>query len=64
MENYNQRLQEHNAGLSNYTSKKIPWDLVYVEECTSRPEVLKREKNLKKVSKDRIDLALLVEYPY
>ena len=31
-ENYLQRLTDHNAGLSQYTSRKIPWQLIYVEE--------------------------------
>ncbi len=25
------RLQEHNAGLSHYTSAKMPWRLIYIE---------------------------------
>ncbi len=38
------RLQEHNAGLSNYTSKHIPWELVFFEEFSTRTEALEREK--------------------
>ena len=30
------RLDEHNAGLSQYTSKKIPWKLVYFERLESK----------------------------
>ncbi len=46
--NYLQRLEEHNSGLSQYTSRKTPWKLVYVEEFVSKTEALKREKMLKK----------------
>jgi len=46
--NYLQRLEQHNAGLSQYTSRKIPWKLVYVEELPSKTEALQRERTLKK----------------
>ena len=49
---YERRLSEHNAGLSVFTSKKIPWHLVYVELCPGKPAALKREKQLKRVNKD------------
>ena len=42
------RLQEHNQGLSKYTSAKIPWKLVYVEELPSKKGMLIREKKLKR----------------
>jgi putative endonuclease len=38
------RLEEHNSGLSNYTSKHIPWKLVLFEEHSTKKEALKREK--------------------
>lgn len=41
------RLTEHNSGKSLYTSRKIPWQLVYTEEFISKTEALKREKFLK-----------------
>jgi putative endonuclease len=46
--NLEQRLQYHNAGRSRYTSKKMPWKLVYSETFESRSDALKREKFLKK----------------
>jgi len=49
---------QHNNGESDYTSKKIPWKLVYVEEYTSKREALIRERNLKKADRQRI-LALI-----
>ena len=42
------RLNQHNNGLSGYTSKKTPWKLVYFEEFTSRKEAISRERFLKK----------------
>jgi putative endonuclease len=42
------RLSEHNAGLSGYTCKKIPWKLVYREQFESKSETRKREIFLKR----------------
>jgi len=53
-ENYKQRLDEHNAGLSQYTNTKKPWKLVYLEFFQSKSEALIREKNLKKYSHNRL----------
>jgi putative endonuclease len=46
--NYLDRLDEHNLGFSDYTSRKRPWKLVYVEEFPSKTEALKKEIRLKK----------------
>jgi putative endonuclease len=43
-ENIEQRLKSHNAGLVNFTSKHLPWDMVLFEEFASRSEAMKREK--------------------
>jgi putative endonuclease len=58
-ENYEERLKQHNEGLSIYTSRKIPWKLVYAEEHLLKASALKREKNLKKATIERIQ-ALIV----
>jgi putative endonuclease len=34
------RLGEHNAGKCIYTSRKIPWKIVYTEEFTSKTNLL------------------------
>ena len=57
-ENPTQRLQQHNAGESKYTSTKIPWKLVYVEELPTKKEALMREKYLKKLERSRIELLI------
>ena len=46
-EDLNRRLLEHNSGMVNYTSKYLPWDLVYWEEFPTRSEAMKREKFFK-----------------
>jgi putative endonuclease len=56
---YEKRLIEHNLGLSSYTSRKTPWKLVYAEKHDSKSSALKREKNLKKAARERIE-ALIV----
>ena len=48
------RLAQHNSAGSEYTSGKMPWKLVYVEEFKTKTEALIREKNLKKADKERI----------
>jgi len=47
-----QRLAEHNRGESKYTSLKVPWKLVYIEELPSKREMLIREKKLKRGNAD------------
>lgn len=41
------RVGEHNKGESTYTRKFTPWVLVYSEECESRGNAMKRERQLK-----------------
>jgi len=48
------RLLQHNNGESSYTSAKMPWQLVYVEECLSKRDALIRERVLKKYSHAQI----------
>jgi len=47
-------LQQHNNGETHYTSNKSPWKLVYVELFENKTEALRREKNLKKATTDRL----------
>jgi len=42
------RISQHNDGLGTYTSKKMPWRLVYFEMLSSREESILRESALKK----------------
>ena len=46
------RLQQHNEGLSKYTSGKRPWKIVYLEEMPDKKSMLIREKKLKRGNKD------------
>ncbi|MBN1986740.1 MAG: GIY-YIG nuclease family protein [Prolixibacteraceae bacterium] len=46
--NIEQRLSYHNSGKSRYTSRKMPWRLVYTEEFSTRSEAVKRERFFKK----------------
>ena len=52
--NPEKRLEEHNSGLTRYSSKYKPWKLVYLEEYGTKKEALIREKKLKKYSKAQI----------
>jgi len=42
-----QRIAEHNQGKSSYTSKLVPWNLVYYEAYLSKDDAQKRERSLK-----------------
>ena len=42
-----ERVRRHNEGRSPYTRAKIPWTVVYKEECVTRSEAMKRERELK-----------------
>lgn len=46
-ENLERRVQQHNNGESAYTSRKMPWDVVYFEEFPEKSDAIKREKFLK-----------------
>jgi len=45
------RLDQHNRGKSNFTSKYLPWRLVYYEYYSSKIDALEREKQLKRFAK-------------
>ena len=41
------RLSNHNAGISDYTSKAADWTLKYVETFSTRQLAMKREREIK-----------------
>ncbi|MGB4292666.1 MAG: GIY-YIG nuclease family protein, partial [Bacteroidales bacterium] len=43
------RLVKHNLGVTNFTRRGRPWELVYVEEFSSRTEAIKRESQIKRM---------------
>ena len=53
-ENPDVRLRQHNAGETISTRPFMPWKLVHVELCDSKTAALKREKNLKKATRERL----------
>ncbi|MDJ0645238.1 MAG: GIY-YIG nuclease family protein [Flavobacteriaceae bacterium] len=57
------RLAFHDEGLSKYTSKKLPWVLVYYEEYKSRTEALKRERFLKQQRNRNFYKSLIQNWP-
>jgi putative endonuclease len=52
--NPQKRLLYHNAKRSRYTSHFTPWEIVHIEEFEDKTLALKREKGLKKYSKQQI----------
>ena len=49
------RLAEHNAGLSTYTSTKLPWKLVFVQGFDTKRAALIQEKKLKRCNRTYLD---------
>jgi len=47
--NPQERLVKHNLGATNYTRRGKPWELVYVEEFSSRAEAILRENQIKRM---------------
>ncbi len=41
------RIKEHNSGKSSFTSRFMPWEILYVEEADSKEIALKTEKYYK-----------------
>ena len=42
------RLEDHNSGISTFTSKADDWELKYSEQFPTRELAMKREKEIKK----------------
>ncbi len=59
--NMEKRLQEHNEGKdgAKYTRSRRPVKLVYQEPCSTRSDALKREREIKRMS--RTEKLLLIE---
>jgi putative endonuclease len=47
-ENPQERLLQHNGGISDYTAKANDWQLKYTELFNSRKEAMDRESSIKK----------------
>lgn len=47
-QNPENRLFEHNNGLSRFTAGKGPWELVFLEKFQTKTQALIREKQIKK----------------
>jgi putative endonuclease len=41
------RLLQHNSGISTFTSKASDWIIRHIEQCQSREQAMKREKEIK-----------------
>ncbi|MEN8193301.1 MAG: GIY-YIG nuclease family protein [Bacteroidota bacterium] len=54
------RIKRHNNGWSKYSSKGIPWELVYSETFSSKSDAIKRENKIKKM-KSRMYIENLIK---
>ncbi len=58
-DNLQRRLAEHNSGLSSFTKKYKPWNLIYRENFKNYDDAVKREKYLKSASGRKLVLKQL-----
>lgn len=58
------RLEQHNSGLSEYTSKYMPWEVIHYEAYRDEEDVKRREKYLKTNQGSRLFKRMLKEYFY
>ena len=56
--NLEQRLENHNQGYSEFTSRANDWVLVYSKEFSNKTDALKDEKRLKKLNHNSINLLI------
>jgi putative endonuclease len=59
--NMQDRLKRHNSGSEKYTSKGVPWILLWYCEKTTRSESLKLESKLKNLTRKRL-IAFMRKY--
>jgi len=52
--NIKNRLQQHNSGESNYTSRGIPWEFKWYTMKNTRSEAIILERKLKNLSQQRL----------
>ena len=51
-DNIEKRLEAHNSGAgSKYTRARLPVELVYIEELQTKGEALRREREIKKLTR-------------
>ena len=60
-ENPLKRLEQHNAGEMNYTSKKIPWEIVCLINIETKKDALIAEKKVKKYDHTRLKSLIISE---
>ncbi len=48
-ENLELRIERHNSGWGKYSSRGIPWKLVYFEEFELKSDAIKRENKIKRM---------------
>ena len=58
------RLEKHNQGLSPYTKKYLPWEIIYYEACLSKKNAIRREGYLKTSQGRKMIKMRLREYLY
>ena len=61
-ENYERRLEQHNNGESQYTSRKRPWKIVFAQEMSTKREALIREKAIKRYNSEYLNR--LIDQPF
>ena len=60
-QNIASRLKRHNSGAENFTSKGIPWHLVWFTTKDTRSEAIILERKLKNLSQKRL-IRFIIKY--
>ena len=55
------RIERHNSSWGKYSSKGIPWQLVYSETYATKSEAIKRESEIKKKKSSKYIESLFVK---
>ena len=58
-ENPLKRIMQHNSGMSSYTSTRMPWKIIYLEQLDTKKDALIRERAIKKYSNPQIERLVL-----
>jgi len=58
-ENVSARLEQHNLGWTRSTKAMRPWKVVHIQECQTKTEAMKRERQIKQM-KSRVYIQRLI----
>jgi len=61
-ENLERRVREHNQGISKYTKRGVPWELVWSTQKANKSEAVLLERKLKNLKSGKRIAAFIQKY--